>query len=411
MNEEYTNKTETEIPATPQQSYADYSYTQSPYSMPIKPPREKKRYGLGIIAVCVILSLLCGFGGSYLAYELIGKNAQSGIVVNEVSHENELTGDLNSSLSSVVAETKDSVVEITTESTATSAFVGQYVTEGAGSGIIIANEGGKYYVLTNNHVVSGTSIINVTTSDGTKYPATVVGTDSTTDIAVVSIEASGLTVAKIGDSDALKVGDAIIAIGNPLGSLGGTVTEGIVSALNRDITINGQNMNLLQISAAVNPGNSGGGLFNAYGELVGVVNAKSASVSADTYIEGLGFAVPINTAMKVATSLMENGYVTGRPVMGVTVLEIGSEQAAYQAGVTRLGVYITEITPGFGAEKAGAKAKDYIVSINGTAVTTTGEVTAILNSLEVGDTIEMQVIRDSKTITLEIELMEKGPEA
>ena len=412
MNEEFNNNINEETPVTPTGDYSAYSYGANVYgTTPMKLPREKKRYGLGVIAVCVILSLLCGFGGAFLAFELMGKNANNGVVVNEVAQGNELTGDLNSSLSAIVGETKDSVVEITTESIATSAFVGQYITEGAGSGVIIAAEGNKVYILTNNHVVSGTNTISVTTSDGTKYPATLIGTDSTTDIAVISIEASGLSVAKIGDSDALKVGDAIIAIGNPLGSLGGTVTEGIVSALNRDITINGQSMNLLQISAAVNPGNSGGGLFNSFGELVGIVNAKSASTSAATYIEGLGFAVPINTAMEVATSLIENGYVTGRPVMGVSVLEVSSEQAALQYGVSRLGVYITEVNPGFGAEKAGVLIGDYIVSINGNAISTTREVTSVLNELAVGDTIEMQVIRENKTLTLEIELMERGPEA
>ena len=233
--------------------------------------------------------------------------------------------------------------------------------------------------------------------------------DSRTDIAVISIEASGLTAAKVGNSDELKVGDAIIAIGNPLGSLGGTVTEGIISALDREITINSQPMNLLQISAAVNPGNSGGGLFNAFGELVGIVNSKSTSSSSSTPIEGLGFAVPINTAVEVATSIIDSGYVTGRPVFGITVIDISSEQAAYQYGVTRLGVYVNSVTKGMGADKAGVAEGDYLVSIDSVAVSSSAEVIKILNGHTVGDTVELQIIRDNKILTLSVELMENIP--
>lgn len=177
------------------------------------------------------------------------------------------------------------MVEVTTEAVTTNAFFGQYVQSGAGSGVIITEDG---YIITNNHVVSGASQVTVRTSDGTEYPATVVGADSKTDIAVLKIEATGLTPAVVGDSDSLQVGEFTLAVGNPLGELGGTVTDGIISALDREVTVENQTMNLLQTNAAVSPGNSGGGLFNERGELIGIVNAKSSGQNA----EGLGLRDP-----------------------------------------------------------------------------------------------------------------------
>ena len=395
---------------SPSQNYTRGYYANSPapvYTVDATAKQEKKRYGIGVIFICIVLSLMCGFGGAFAALSL--NNMNRDVVINSVDKGDELAGELNSSLSSVVDATKDSVVEITTEIVSMSSFVGQYVTEGAGSGVILSSTGNTTYILTNNHIVEGTNSLTVTTTSGAKYQATVVGTDSRTDIAVISIEASGLTAAKVGNSDELKVGDAIIAIGNPLGSLGGTVTEGIISALDREITINSQPMNLLQISAAVNPGNSGGGLFNAFGELVGIVNSKSTSSSSSSPIEGLGFAVPINTAVEVATSIIDSGYVTGRPVFGITVIDISSEQAAYQYGVTRLGVYVNSVTKGMGADKAGVAEGDYLVSIDSVAVSSSAEVIKILNGHTVGDTVELQIIRDNKILTLSVELMENIP--
>ena len=171
-------------------------------------------------------------------------------------------------------------------------FGGSYVQSGAGSGVIISQDG---YIVTCAHVVSGANNITVQLADGTEYTATVVGQDSTSDVAVLKIEATGLTPAVIGDSDSLAVGETTIAVGNPLGTLSNTVTNGIVSALNREVTVQGNDMNLIQTSASISPGNSGGGLFNANGELIGIVNAKSSSSDA----EGLGFAIPINTAMEM----------------------------------------------------------------------------------------------------------------
>ena len=256
-------------------------------------------------------------------------------------------------------------------------------------------------------MVSGASQIKVTTQDKQSYEATLIGRDEKTDVAVLKIDATGLTAAAIGDSDKLAVGEFALAVGNPLGTLGGTVTDGIISALDRDITVNNQTMTLLQTNAAVSPGNSGGGLFNAKGELIGIVNAKSGGSD----VEGLGFAIPINTAMEVAESLIANGYVAGRPVLGVTVIAIDDVSTAMQYGVSQLGVYIAQVTEGGAAEKAGLQSGDLLVSIDGAAVSATADVTSILDQHSVGDTLEVQVQRDRQVLSFSVTLQESAPTA
>ncbi len=384
-----------------------YYETQIPVYSPApsggKAKKGGNKYGAGLLLLCLLLSFLCGFGGAFAALAVRG-NGGDGVVLQSVDkNENLAASDVSGSYSGVVTATKESVVEITTEVSAFNSFFGQYVTSGAGSGVIISADG---YIVTNNHVVSGANNISVATADGKKHNATLVGADAQSDVAVIKIDASGLTPATIGDSDELKVGDAIIAIGNPLGSLGGTVTEGIVSALDREITVDKQNMTLLQISASVNPGNSGGGLFNMYGELVGIVNAKSSGED----VEGLGFAIPVNDAITVATEIIDNGYVTGRPVMGINVIDVDAS-SAYQNGLSRTGVYIQSVNAGSGAEKAGLAAGDYIVSVDGAAINASAEVRAIVQEKNVGDTVEVQIIRENRTLVFEVELGESVPAA
>ena len=231
------------------------------------------------------------------------------------------------SLSEIVAGIYNSVVEIKTQ-TKSSGMFGSTISSGAGSGVLYGfNNDGDYYIITNNHVIEGADTITVVLTDGTEKQATLVGTDADADIAVVCISSSGINKSKfptaiIPDADyQVRVGDTAIAIGNPLGSLGGTVTCGIVSALERKIIVDDTIMTLLQTDASINPGNSGGGLFNARGELIGITNSKYASEE----IEGLGFAIPVNTAVEVANSLIEYGYVTGRAALGITVLDMTSE--------------------------------------------------------------------------------------
>ncbi|MCR5482109.1 MAG: trypsin-like peptidase domain-containing protein, partial [Clostridia bacterium] len=252
-----------------------------------------------VVAGCLLVSGGAGFGGAMAANEIYDGGDSSGAVAAQVQPTNyDLATATKSDLSiqEVIALAANSVVEITTEQVVNDSWMQQYVSEGAGSGVIISADG---YIVTNNHVISGASKISVKLKNGKTYDAEVVGADTQTDVAVIKINESKLTAAVFGDSDKLQVGDLAVAIGNPLGQLGGTATEGIISALDRTLTIEGRQMTLLQTSASVNPGNSGGGLFNGKGQLIGMVVAKSAGSN----VEGLGFAIPVNNVKTVANQL------------------------------------------------------------------------------------------------------------
>ena len=410
---------------------------QGSYSTPNPPPpsyqpqppvKEKKHrsgkgVGAGLIAACLVVSVVGGAAGSWGMSYL---SRQEGTVfyqaVSSTEKENEngeqspadgvqagYTGGVLS-VSEIAALASPSVVEISTETVSRSNFLGQYIQSGAGSGVIFSEDG---IVVTNDHVVDGASTITVRTKDGESYDATLLGTDSKTDIAVLRIEADGLTPAILGDSDALSVGEYAMAIGNPLGQLGGTVTDGIVSALSREVNVNGENMTLLQTNAAINPGNSGGGLFNEKGELIGIVNAKSSNgaSSSGASIEGLGFAIPVNTVKNSVQELLDYGYVRGRPALGITLLNVQNAQDAFQYRVSRLGVYVQSVTEGGASEKAGVQVGDCIIALGDVAVSTHAEVKSQLNNYAVGDTVQLQVIRDGRTLTLDVTLEEFKPDA
>ncbi len=300
-------------------------------------------------------------------------------------------GDSAMSVATVVAKVAASVVEITTETTVQSGYLGQYVTSGAGIGVIIAEEG---FIVTNHHVIDGASTITVRLNDGTEFAATLVGTDEQTDVAVLKIDAGDydLTVATIGSSYDLVVGEDILAIGNPLGSLGGTVTEGMISATAREITVNNVDMTLLQVSAPINPGNSGGGLFNLAGELVGVVNAKMSSEE----IEGLGFAIPSDTAYDVICDLIAYGYVRGRPSLGVSLTEVSSWSGECYVRVND-------------ADHDTLRSQDLILAVDGTSVTSIAELNAVLYRKSVGDTVELTVYRNNSRKTVTVTLVEYTP--
>ena len=401
-------------------------------AQPVQPIQKEKKQRSGkagfavLMACCILLCGLFGFGGAYLANSIHPASAASAesakggqsVVYQAVPSENN-TAALTSenAIVNAAGKAKDSVVEITTETVQTSTFYGQYVTEGAGSGVIITSDG---YIITCAHVVEGASTVTVRLTDGTELPAEVVGEDSQTDIAVLKIKAEGLTAAVIGNSDELVVGETAIAIGNPLGELGGSVSSGIISALNREITIDGENYNLLQTTAAINPGNSGGGLFNIKGELIGIVNAKSAGSS----IEGLGFSIPIKNAMNVAEQLMEYGYIKGRVRLGVTVTEINSSTNTYKIYqqspdllkyVTEYGVYFLEYANG---QTGDLQFGDRIVAIDGTTVSAYADIRNILTSYSVGDEVTITVARltgsgrtaQSKMLDIPLTLVESVPE-
>lgn len=354
-------------------------------------PKTKKIATLVIMAV-VMLTL--GIGGGYVGATIANKQGSgSSPQIIKTSATDKATTDI----STIAEAASESVVEISTSSVSRGSFMQQYVSEGAGSGVILTADG---YIITNYHVIDGASSIKVRTKDGTEYDASVVGSDSANDVAVLKIDAKNLTVAAIGDSDNLKVGESVVAIGNPLGSLGGTVTEGIISATSRTITIDDVDMTLLQTSAAINPGNSGGGLFNTNGELIGVVNAKSSGED----VEGLGFAIPINKAIDVANQIMENGFSTGNYTLGIRMVEADSESIAKQYGYDKTGIYVYEVVSGSDAEKMGLKAGDRLISVNGTKIKSYTDATTIIKALEKGDTLKITIERDGKEKSLSLEI-------
>lgn len=385
-----------------------------PQAAASKPPKKRRKHSGGRIvrsAVALVLAAAMGFAGGFVGARV--GNAGNKVVIQQVERTDSSAasgtavasgGMTTSQVSEMVSP---SVVVITTEQVVYSqwSWYGQnQVESGAGSGVIISSDG---YILTCAHVVSGASQITVTIGD-TDYTATVVGEDDTSDVAVLKIDATGLTPATVGDSDSLSVGDSVLAVGNPLGELGGTVTSGIVSALNRSVTIQGTSstntMSLIQMDASVSPGNSGGGLFNMNGELIGLVNAKSSSSNA----EGLGFAIPINDAIQVAQDLLENGYVSGRPYMGITYIAVTDAQTAAQFNVNAYGVYVVDVVQGGPADKAGLKVGDRIVSIDGTEIAQKDDLGTLMQQHTAGDTLSITVARDGQMQTVSLTLGEKN---
>ena len=385
-----------------------------------QPPKKKKKFNgkrVARSAVALVLAAAMGFAGGFVGAKFGGSGkvviqqvAPSSTADSASGSDSSITAASSSGSSLTTEQVADlvspSVVVITTEQVVYSqwSWYGQnQVESGAGSGVIISSDG---YILTCAHVVDGASTITVTIGDK-DYTATLVGEDTTSDIAVIKIDADGLTPATVGNSDSLKVGQSVMAVGNPLGELGGTVTGGMISALNRSVTIQSTNstntMSLIQMDASVSPGNSGGGLFNMNGELVGIVNAKSSSSDA----EGLGFAIPINDAIKVAQELLENGYVTGRPYLGITYLAVTDAQTASQLGVNAYGVYVVEVVKGGPAEKAGLQAGDRIVSVDGTEIASKDDLGTLMQKHAAGDTLSITIARDGQMQTVNVTLSEK----
>lgn len=427
-----------------QDPYGQYGYRQSPYAPNTGEPSGKKtgkRVGLRITALVLVCALVfgsLGYSGARFFHSLHsgrnqvrteenenpGENSSqssgsgaSNTETSQITTENSTsTRDPNSelvlsfatgdesemSIPDVVDVTANSVVEITTEYVTTSTYMQQYITSGAGSGVIITEDG---YILTNNHVIEDATSITVTLRTGETYVADLVGLDEELDVALVKINATGLTAATIGSSSDLRVGEGIIAIGNPLGQLGGSVTDGIISALDRSITIDGTTMTLMQLNASINPGNSGGGLFDMNGLLVGIVNAKSSGDN----IEGIGFAIPIDHIVGVLDDLMQYGYITGRPAIGVTMIDITNAQMAWMYRVSAVGTYIYSITEGSPAYEGGLRAGDRILSIDGTEIASAAEAKQMIQAHEVGDEMTFVVDRGGQTLTLTITVGEYVP--
>lgn len=407
--------------AAPQPVYVPQApYMTPPLAEAKKDKKTKKPIGRGALAatvvICALASGLAAFAGTMAAKYIadgngiFGGNGTSGLsnpssttVIHQAVENTERDAGTYSGVASQVTGT---VVEITTESMASDTFFwGNYVTEGAGSGVLITDDG---YIVTNNHVVGGATNITVKLNTGEEFKARLIGTDPDTDIAVVKIDPSDdmptFPFAVMGNSDSLTIGEEVITVGNPLGELGGTVTNGIVSALSREITIEGTEMTLIQTNAAVNPGNSGGGLFNMYGELIGIVNAKTTTTSSGTSVEGIGFAIPINNAVKVSEELIEFGYVRGRVMLGITYFDVEDTYDAFYYRVNSLGVYI--LTSEY---NDGLKPYDRIVAIDGSEVTYSSDIKHALKGHEVGDKVEVKVVRDGRYVDVEVTLYEYVP--
>ena len=375
-------------------------------------------------AICVVLSGAFGFGGTVLAHQITAQDpvvqssdtqtaqkVSSGapIVIYKAADTASTASTAKATASSdsdmtyaqVAAIVKDSVVEINTEYKTENIWF-QYTTGGAGSGVILTEDG---YIVTNAHVILDNNqqnvadTVTVRLTDGTEYPAEVKAYDTDEDIAIVKIDAKGLKAVKCGDSDKLVVGQELVIVGNPLGELGGTVTNGIVSATEREIQVGGVTMHLIQTNAAVNPGNSGGGMFNLKGELVGINSAKDV----DTKVEGMCYAIPISDALPILENLkmgdsIEKAIpsVEGNTVrLGISCAEINSEYAEYY-GVPQ-GIYVDEVEAGSAAEKAGLQAADILTAIDGKDTLTMEALTNALAGYKVGDTVTLTIAREQES--------------
>ena len=371
---------------------------------------EQKRLITRIACLCLVCALLGGLGGGAVA-GLINRSGRTGSSSASNSGGTLVTQPVKadtSSASSIYDLACKQVVAITTEVTYTNYFGQTSSQASCGSGFFITEDG---YVLTNYHVISTAHqygyAVSVLTYDGTTYQATIVGVDEDNDIALLKIDATGVTPVTFGDSDSMSVGDTVYAVGNPLGELEFTMTSGMISALDRTITTSDgtdSGINMFQIDAAVNAGNSGGPVYNTSGQVIGIVTAKYSSSG----VEGLGFAIPINDAIKVAQDLLENGYVSGRPYMGITYLAVTDAQTAAQLNVNAYGVYVVDVAQGGPADKAGLKTGDRIVSIDGTEIAQKDDLGTLIQQHAAGDTLSITVAREGQMQTVSLTLGEKN---
>ncbi len=366
---------------------------------PDKQTREKNNL-ITLTCLFLILSLLMSVASGFIAVKIAtGKIQKGNIVIYENNTPSTSSVDTQIDISDIVANVENSVVEVYTEAVAYSTFYGSYITEGAGSGVIITADG---YIVTNNHVIEDARSISVKLHNGTEYNAELIAGDQKTDLALLKIEAEDLQPATLGDSDTLKAGQPCMAIGNPLGTLGGTVTTGIISALSRNIKIDSQEMTLLQTNTAINPGNSGGGLFDYNGNLIGIVNAKSSGEN----IEGIGFAIPINDAKDIIFQLIQYGYVIGRPMLGITGTPISSLQQAYQMGLRSYGVLVKELLTDE-AKESGLQVDDLIIMIDNYQIAGFTDIRNALLNYNAGDKVTLMVLRNGQRVSIELKLAQK----
>ena len=374
-----------------------------------KPMSPKQKGAIKIVALCLVCALLGGLaqpiyssvtGGNETTI-YTGDRAPTQVDTASVDTSKELT------TAEIYAKYVNSCVGITVDIVSTNVF-GQTVTgAAAGSGFVITEDG---YILTNYHVIDGANSIKVTFDNGKEYTATYVGGEEKNDIAVIKVDATGLTPVVIGKSSDMLVGEQVTTIGNPLGELTFSESTGIISALDRSITMSdGRQMNMIQTDCAINSGNSGGPLFNSHGEVIGIVSAKysSGSNSSSASVEGLGFAIPMDDVASMVSDLVKNGYVTGKPIMGISVADVDESVTSY--GVPQ-GAIIRVVTPDLCGAKAGLQAGDIVTKIDNTDVTSASDLTSAIGNYKPGDKVTLTIFRSGETKTVEVTLEESTPE-
>ena len=379
-----------------------------------EPPKQKKRKGaarfVALGLCCALIGGLAG-GGGVLAYNHFAGGSTT------IYQGSAPTTAVN--LASVDGHTVLTPEEIYAANLGAAVGVNGDVTTNAwgytvrnavsGSGFVISSNATSSYIVTNYHVINNVQDIKVFFANGDSYDATLVGGEEDNDIAVLRIEVGNLQTVTLGDSDALNVGENVYAIGNPLGELTFTFTGGYVSAKDRSVTMSdGTVMNMLQTDTAINSGNSGGPLFNEYGQVIGIVSAKlSSSSSSEASVEGLGFAIPINDVRDMITSIIENGYVTGKPSMGILLDDV--PQAAQQYGVPA-GAEVLAILDGSGADNGGLQVGDIITAVNGTEVSGSSALQSAVSEFSAGDTVTLSIYRNGETTTVDVTLDEENTE-
>ena len=380
-----------------------YNENYQPDNSGASAPAGGKKKTTVLVAVGLALALLMGLLGSAIGNSLFGKGSTT---IYEGQRESSVidvakvdTGKLMTP-AEVYAANVNSTVGITTS--VTTNFWGFQTTSAAsGSGFILTGDG---YVLTNYHVIESSNSISVTLYDGKSYDAVLIGYDESSDIAVLKIDAEGLTPVVLGDSDNLNVGDSVVAIGNPLGELTFSLTSGAVSALNREITLsNSVTMNLIQTDCAINSGNSGGALFNLYGEVIGITNAKYSGSGSGASIDNIGFAIPINHVRGIVESIIENGYFA-KPYIGVTVSDVSEETMGYGLPAGAAVRAVSEDSP---AEKAGLQVNDIITAVNGKEISGRTGLSEAVSAASVGDTLTLTVYRQGNTISVDVTVGEQ----
>ena len=364
---------------------------------PAKKPSFWQKTGVKVTALllaCAVVGGAAGYGGAALSSSGKTTIRQSNRTASEITVK-QVSGQTLMSPAEVYASTVNSVVSINCSSVSTNIFGQSVQSASSGSGFIITQDG---YIVTNHHVVSGASSVTVTLYDGTEYPATVVGSDSDYDVAVLKINATDLQPVTLGNSSSVNVGDSVLAIGNPLGELTFSMSQGIVSCCDRAINVDGTPFNMIQVDASINPGNSGGPLMNLYGEVVGIVSAKYSSYS-DTTVEGLGFAIPIGDVQAIITDIMENGQVTDKPSFGITAGTMTEQMAAQYQIEQKSGAFVYSVNKGGAGEKAGLRMGDVITKVDSTDIASMEDLTAAKKGHKAGDTVTVTYFRDGSSHT------------